>query len=257
MKSLLCTLAIAATIAAPSFATADVITGAVVSNGTITTSLPTGALYAPASGDTSAVLQSFTVGSVNYDTLIGADGWVGDVEGVLYQLGGTAVTDPSIALGDLDLATGTLDPYGTTTFVGNQYFDFASQTITNDTVFFLFNNGTQTGEVALVNSTGADITNARNHLLDLGGEVLLNNFAFSRTNGGDLASRDVAGNIFAVSEFTFGAGFSAADVVGFRGSGGAFDAQDAGIAFAAAIPEPSSAILLMSGLGTFLVRRRK
>ena len=212
---------------------------------------------------TSSVLQTFTSGGLTYGNLVGADGFAagatggdGDVEGVLYGIGGTAPT-AAVALTDLNLSTGTLDPYGDGTVLGPEFFDFSSQAIGGDTIFFLFANATPSQVVALVDSNGG-----QRHLQcsisgddDLGGEVQLSDFGFSRTNGGDLAGREVFGNIFLVSDFTLNDGSTVADIAGFRGQGGTFDAQDAGIAFV--VPEPSSALLLLGGLGTFFVRRRR
>ena len=265
MKSLFSFLGVIAAVTASSYASADIVDSVIVNDGTndITLSVvgnPGGTATNYPSG-ASAALQSFVSGGVTY-TPIAADGYVGDVEGVLAPVGTTAFPSASDALSDLDLSTGSLDPYGDGTFVGNEFFDFSTQTIASDTVFFLFSNATGTQAVALVDSTGADITTAlfgadNQGTPNIGGEAQINDFSFSRTNGGDLDNREVFGNTFAVSEFTFNAGSTLADVAGFRGQGNSFDAQDAGIAIPAAVPEPSSAILLVGGLGTFLVRRRR
>ena len=279
MKSQLSFLAVIAAVSVTQFASADIIDSVVVNDGTNDITLSVAANTNPADGTdgfapqyptgSTAALQSFVSGGVNYTTLIGADGFVsdggnalGDAEGQLFATGAfpvpaDATITASTALSDLDLSTGTLDPYGTSNVTGVEYFDFRSQTITDETVFFLFANATPSQAVALVDASGADITNALAGAADLGGEAQLNDFNFERTNGGPLNSREVFGNTFAVSEFTFNDGFTVADVAGFRGQGGTFDAQDAGIAIATSVPEPSSALLLVGGLGVFLVRRRR
>ena len=245
-------------------ANADSVSSVVVNDGTGLVTLDSTTTQAAGADDFAgpqAVLQSFTAGGVIYDFLIGADSFAsggnnsdGIVEGVLAPLG-TPINDissASVALGDLDLATGTLDPYGDGGSA--EYFNFASQSIADDTVFFLFNAGTNTSNVALVNTIGADISNALD-IATIGGETELADFNFSRTNG-DPTNREVAGNIFAVSEFTLIAGFTVDDIAGFRGAGSTFDAQDAGIAISA-VPEPSSVFALLGSLGTLLVRRRR
>lgn len=239
-------------------ASADFISSVVVDDGTGLVVLTNGVTDGGADYSApQAVLQSLTAGGIVYDTLIAPDGYVGDVEGVLAPVGTVSFPSASVALSDLDLTTGSLDPLGTGGPPTEEYHDFRTQTITNDTVFFLFNNGTNTQSVTLVDSTGGAISNSLDHNTDLsstGGEVELSDFTFSRTNGGDLANREVAGTIFAVSEFTFNAGFGVGDVAGFRGGGGTFDAQDAGIAIA--IPEPASFALLALGSICMLTRRK-
>lgn len=264
LRTLTCFAFVAAITAAS--ASADVVSSLVINDGTNLVTLSTGAgsTSTQASGAADfnvpqAIIQEITAGGVTYDTLVGADGFAeggnnnsGVVEGVLHSVGGTAPT-ASVAFGDLDLTTGSLDPYGT----GGgpeEYFNFASQTISSNTVFFLFGNGTGVNNVALVNSAGLDISNALS-FASIGGEVEFADFAFSRTNGGDLSNREVYGNIFAVSEFTLNAGFTVADIAGFRGAGATFDGHDAGIA-SITVPEPSSALLLTVG-GLCWLRRRK
>lgn len=251
MKKLFGYLAIAATLAPVQSATADTITSAVVSDGAVETTLNT-ASDDPVYSGGSAVLQSFTAGGVNYDIVSGSDGYVGDVEGVVFPIGGTS-PGASVALSDLDLSTGSLDPLGTGGPVASEYHDFRSQTISLDTVFFLFNNGTPPGSVVLVDNTGTVISNTLNRTA-LGPAEVLHNFAFSRTNGGNLNSRTVAGNIFAVNEFTLNAGVTVADIAGFRGSGSTFDAQDAGIAIAEVTepPEPTGPVCF-TGTDRFLM----
>ena len=263
MKILSSFLSVMVAIASAQLASADTITSVVVSDGNIETTLSAGGPdYSPNGVDgADAFIQSFTSGGITYNTLVAADGFVGDAEGVRFQfMGSDPAPSVSDAVSDLNLATGALEPYENGT---EEYFDFSSQTITDDTVFFLFNSQNATTDIALVNNAGVDITDAilrfdPNDGPDLGGtELELNELTFDQTVGGP-AREPVAGNTFAVSEFTFNAGFSAADVAGFRGSNSLFDAQDAGIAsVGVAIPEPSSAILLVGGLGAFLVRRRK
>ena len=262
MRVLLCFLGVIA-FTASQFASADVIDSVVVNDGTMDITLSVannaGGTAPNYPSGASAALQSFVSGGVTYNTLVGADGYVGDVEGVLAPVGTAAGAFPtaSVALSDLDISTGSLDPYGDGTFVGNEFFDFQTQTIDNNTVFFLFSNATGPTDVALVDSTGADISTSLNFNDDLGGEAQINDFTFSRTNGADLDNREVFGNIFAVNEFTLNAGSTVADIAGFRGSFANFDAQDAGIAFATAVPEPSSAMILAAGLTALLVRHRK
>ena len=174
----------------------------------------------------SAVLQTITSGGFIYSNFIGADGFTdgatggpGDVEGVLFAVGGSAGTVSDV-FGDLDLATGSLDPYGTGAVAGPEFFDFSSQTIAIDTTFFLFENETGPGNVALVDSTGADISTALSFNDDLGGEVQLVDFAYERTNGGAIGNREIFGSVFNVSDFTLNADSSLTDIAGFRASGG-------------------------------------
>ena len=142
---------------------------------------------------------------------------------------------------------------------GTEYFSFSSATLASDTVFFLFSNATLVGNVALVNTAGDDITTPLTNAA-IGGETQLADFTFEReSDNPNLNNREVFGNTFGVSEFDFLDGFSVADAAGFRGAGGTADINEAGIAIpaTATVPEPSSAILLVGGLGTFLVRRRR
>ncbi|MDB4673243.1 PEP-CTERM sorting domain-containing protein [Verrucomicrobiales bacterium] len=227
----------------------SVITSVVVSDGTNLTTLSTTSADPIYPSGASAAIQEFVSGGVTYVNFIGAT-YVGDVEGVLFPVGGTA-SSASAALGDLDLATGTLDPLGTGGDPTMEFHQFIGQTITSDTVFFLFSNATPPQNVTLVDSTGAALTNA----VSPGAETELNDFSFSRTNGGDLNNREISGFTFGPGDFTFAGAGTLADVAGFRGAGATFDAEDAGIAFA--VPEPSSALLLLGGLGAFVIRRRR
>ena len=155
----------------------------------------------------------------------------------------------------MDIATQTLNTFGANVGVaGGEFYDFQTQTIAADTVFFLFANATGSQAVALVDSTGADITNALS-LADIGDEAQLNDFSFGRESGADdLGNREVFGNTFAVSEFTFNDGFGVGNVAGFRGQGGSPDGGDAGIA---AVPEPASLALLGMGAMALIGRRKK
>ena len=251
MKILSSFLSVMVAIATAHLASADTITSVVVSDGNTETILTEGGPDYPDGAD--AFIQSFTSGGITYNPVVAADGFVGDAEGVRFKfMGSDPAPSVSGSVSDLNLATGAINPYENGS---NEYFDFSSQTITDDTVFFLFNSDRATNDIALVDNNGDDITNALTRFGNLGGsELRLNELTFDQT-GSNAIRTHVAGNTFAVSEFTFNAGFSAADVAGFRGSLSLFDAQDAGIAVA--VPEPSSAILLVGGLSAFLIRRRK
>lgn len=277
MKKIFNFLAVAASIVAYQSASADTITSLVVNDGSGLTTFTTGLTSGGADFSSPQLLiQEFTAGGITFDTFVGTDGLVGgdgspgDVEAIVFaptSQGGAApagavINNPGPDLGvfgDLDLSTGSLDT--SQVFPGspaNEFFSFASQTIANDTVFFIFNNGTPLSSVTLVDSAGVAISNGLNFTA-VGGESELSDFVFSRTNGGDLTNRDVHGNTFAVSEFTLNGGASLGDIAGFRAAGASSDFHDAGIASvsSAAIPEPSSMFALLGGLGTLLARRRK
>ena len=279
MKALSTVLALIALASSFQFASADVVDSVVVNDGMmdITLTAPAGGVLSPDAADdyesgSSAVLQSFISGGVTYNTLIAPDSYVGNATDVLAPVGTPASAFPSVsdALIDLDVATGTLNTFSNPELNPNEFFNFTSQqtagTITSDTVFFLFVNETGTGSVALVDSNGAVITNKLTRS-QIGDEAQLSDFTFARASGGNLedinaqgtpdVDREVFGNTFAVSEFIFQSGFGVADVAGFQGGdSNSSDANDAGIAIAA-VPEPSSVILLVGGLGAFLSRRRR
>jgi hypothetical protein len=204
---------------------------------------------------TNAMMQSFVADGVTYNTLSAAASgasYTGGLEGILYHPGGTAPT-ASVALTDGDLGTGGLDPLGDN-IVAGQHFRFDSTTFASSTVFYMFNNGTPAGGVQLVDTAGDAISNTIG-AGEYGGEVQLGAWNYSRTNGGDLTGRDVAGVTFSVADFTFDSGKTFADVVGFRvTSSNTTDLTDAGIAVA--IPEPATLGLIgIVGVGLFAARR--
>ena len=265
MRVLLCSIAIAALFSSQ-YASADIIDSVVVNDGTtdITLTAPAGGVLTADPADdfasgSSALLQSFTSGGVTFDSFIAPDSYTGAggtdvlVPAGSVPAGGTFPT-PSAVLTDLDISTGTLGTFGT-----DGFFDFGTQQaaglINSDTVFFAFFNETA-APFALVDSTGAVISNTLDNAAQ-GGEAQLADFDFLRQSGGDLGTdREVFGNTFAVSDFDLNAGSSVADIAGFTGFNSGPDANDGGIAIAA-VPEPSSAIVLVSGLGVLLVRRRR
>ena len=276
MKALSTVLALVALASSFQLASADVVDSVVVNDGTmdITLTSPAGGELSPDAADdyatgSSAALQSFISGGVTYDTLIAPDSYVGNATDVLAPVGTSAFPSVSDALIDLDIATGTLNTFNDPA-PSSEFFNFSSQqnagAITNDTVFFVFANETGVGSVALVDSSGAVISNTLSRA-QIGDESQLSDITFARASGGNLErvqdpgspddDREVFGNTFAVSEFVFNPGSSVADVAGFQGGGStSADINDAGIAVAA-VPEPSSVILLVGGLGAFVARRRR
>lgn len=204
---------------------------------------------------TNAAIQSFVADGVTYLPVSAAASgasYVGTPEGILYHPGGTAPS-ASVAMTDLDLGTGSLDPRGDN-FTAGDHFRFDNVTFALDTTFFLFNNGTPASGVYLVDTSGNQITDTLGSA-SYGGEVQIGGWDYSRTNGGDLNNRDVAGVTFAVRDFTFQGANGLSDVVGFQASGGAtFDATDAGIAVV--IPEPTTLALVgFMGIGLVAARR--
>ena len=273
MKALSTFLALVALTSSFQFASADVVDSVVVSDGTTLTTLTASANPGDYATGSSAVLQSLISGGVTYDTLIAPDSYAGNATDVLTPVGTPASAFPSVsdALIDLDISTGTLNTFRDPQLNPNEFFNFTSQqtagAITSETVFFLFVNETGTGSVTLVDSNGAAISNTLTRS-QIGDEAQLSDFTFARASGGNLedinfrgtpdVDREVFGNTFAVSEFIFEPGFGVADVAGFQGGDSdSADANDAGIATIAAVPEPSSVILLVGGLGAFLARRRR
>ena len=214
------------------------VTSVVVNDGTADTTLEAGTTTGSDYSTTGrpAAIQSFVSGGITFNSFIAPDGFEGTTDGVLAQIGTTAFPTDSQAVSDLDLSTGTLNTFepGNTTFT-NRFVNFTSQqtagTITSDTVFFAFFNETGSG-VTLVDKNGADITNELT-FTDIGGEAQLIDFEFERSNGNAITNdREVFGNTFVVSDFTFNAGFGVADVAGFRGTSISSDVNDGGIAIA-------------------------
>ena len=183
------------------------------------------------------------------------------------------------ALSDLNLATGTLNTGNLDS--GNRY-DISSATVQSQlaagATFFVFGNGnggvsdpiagsggtTPPNVLSFFDSSGAVIgTLAQDYFFqDPGTNSVrapnLATFDFERDPSNPLNNRTISGATFEVSDIVFTSG-SIADAVSFGTQSNSFDAQDFGIAAVAtaAVPEPSSAIILVGGLGAFLVRRRR
>ena len=265
MKTFFNFICIVATAAVCQFATADVITQVVTGSGS------TGATNI----NVSSPLQSFVAGGVTFDTFIGVsvtDPTPPELLGP--QMVGLPASVQS-AVSDLDLGTGALNN-GT-----DAVYDLSGQTLAASSTIFFFGNGNGSVEVdpATGNAIGSGGTTPPGALsfVDAGGAVIgtlapdfffqdpganslrapnLLSFDFIRGNGNDLNNRTVSGAVFSLGAVNFTSG-GISDIAGFSIGSGNTDVQDVGIAFAAAIPEPSAGVLLISGLASVLIRRRR
>ena len=272
MKSLFCLLGVIAALAAvPQFASADVITAFTTTEGVTEGNTNV-------TGD--ANLTSFSTAGFVYTDLTGVG--IVDADNVaerLFANGGTT-TDPgtsTAAVSDLNLATGVLN--------ANTTYDFSGVTL-NDSIF-VFGNGNGGVSDPIGGSGGTTPPGGNDNILNFfaaDGTTLVGSisndeffqdpgtnavrapniasFDLTRTRpaGGTLAGRTISGFVFDVADITLEAGFTVGDLGNLNLNSGTIDIQDVGFASTVtpiAIPEPSSAILLVSGLGTILLRRRR
>ena len=265
MKRLFTYLAVAAAMAGlPQLASADVIL-----EFTTTEGVSEGDLLVTSEAN----LLTFSTGTTVYSGLTGFGLASGTPADTLFT--GTAAASASAALSDLNLATGTLNTASVYDISG-----VTSQAAAGGT-FFIFGNGngavedpiggsggtTPPNTLTFQDGTGTAIGTVPTDIFfqDPGTNALrapnLATFNFTRGNGNALNNRTISGAVFDVSDITFTGGATIADAVSFSAQSGTFDAQDFGIASIATpisnVPEPSSAIVLVGGLGAFLVRRRR
>ena len=269
MKSLFSFLGVIAVLAAaPQFASADTIFAFTTTEGVSEGDLDV---------TSEANLLSFSTGTTIYSGLTGIALASGAPADTLFT--GTAAASASAAIGDLNLATGTLN---TGTAARYDLSATATQSaLAAGGTFFIFGNGnggvgdpiggsggtTPPNTLSFRDATDAVIGTVPTDFFFQDGDPLgdrapnLATFDFTRGNGNALNNRTISGAVFEISEIDFTGAFTIADATSFSAGSGTFDGQDFGIATIATpiatIPEPSSAILLVSGLGTFLVRRRR
>ena len=223
-----------------------------------------------------ANLLTFSTGTTTYSGLTGIGLSAGAPADTLFT--GTAAASASAALADLNLATGTLNT-GTAA-----RYDISSAVVQTQlaagATFFIFGNGnggvadpiggsggtTPPNTLSFRDATDAVIGTVPTDIFFQGGDPAgdrapnLATFDFTRGNGNALNNRTISGAVFDISDITFTGGATITDAVSFSAGSGTFDGQDFGIASIATpvgVPEPSSAIVLVGGLGALLLRRRR
>ena len=256
MKKFLTCLAVIASMAGLSqIASADVIVDFTTSEGV-------------GLGDTnetgSASLTSFSTAGFVYTGLVGGT----SVSTAPTTIWANTLTDPgaATAIGDLNLATGTLN--------GQAVYGLPS--ISAGDTIFVFGNGNNGGvtppggangdeEILFFAADGSTLVGTISNDVFFQDSPTnsvrppnLVSFDVNRSVGNPIAGRTVSGFVIDPLQINFGTGFTAADIGGINLNDNGIDIQDVGIAtIATAVPEPSSAIILVSGLGALLVRRRK
>ena len=255
MKVLLSFLSVIAAVAASQTASAQtVITSVDVSNGTTTSTFDNMTAGQTATSGDAVNLLSLTAGGVTYNSLVAPDSFTGTPSSTFVAIGSPQPSGSDATLEtDGNLVTGSLN-----TFTNGGIYDFSTQTIADDTLFFSFFNDTNGAatepNIQLVDSTGAAITTA----LPVGSGGTLFNAQIFRS-GNSTQFRNFSGTTFSVGDFAFLTGSTSADVTGFLASNTSADFVEVGIASISttAVPEPSSAIILLGGLGAIIARRRR
>jgi len=200
----------------------------------------------PESGD--ALLSSITVNGTDIHSDLAAPTSVTGNTGTVWIYGqnGTNPGSVAAAVSDLNIVTGSLNTGVATIYGFTQPMDSMS-------LFFATANygGDSPASVTAVNSLGQDISNPISiGSGDIGGTLI--SIETNRSDSGTL-NRTVRGFTFLAGDFTFINGNDVSDFAGFHFGSSNYDVQDVGMV----VPEPTSAVMLLGGLGLLTLRRRR